>query len=66
MRRVASQDGVVLLSVLATLVFSALAPPEQTSAATDPQTNLRQTADAPNLAQRIERVDLRKFVLCSQ
>lgn len=53
------QKGVVLLSLVATLVFSALtlAQSEQTLPATDLKTNLRQTADAPNLAQRIERVE---------
>jgi CubicO group peptidase (beta-lactamase class C family) len=53
------QKGVVLLSLLATLVFSALtwAQSEPSLAAANLNANLQQTADAPNLAQRIERVE---------
>lgn len=53
------QTGVVLLSLLTTLVFSALtlAQSEPSLAAANLKTSLQQTADAPNLAQRIERVE---------
>ena len=57
MRRVfIMQKGLVYLSVLAILVKSAfaLAPPKRTL---PPKTELQQTAEVTNLAQRIERVE---------
>lgn len=58
MRRAVSHDGVVLLA-MALLTFSglALAPPEQTSAAKNQKNKIKQTADSPQLIQRIERVE---------
>jgi CubicO group peptidase (beta-lactamase class C family) len=60
MRRiVALQKGVVLLSLMMTLLFGVLAlePSEQTSAAKELRTNLPQRADATTVARRIERVE---------
>jgi CubicO group peptidase (beta-lactamase class C family) len=58
-RKFTLQKGVVLLSLVLTLVFSVwvLAWSEQTLAATDFVTNLGQVADAASLTQRIERVE---------